>query len=311
MRNRMISLLSLMLAISVSWAQTPAPSVSAPADASAMLARLREIPRQLEGWQLTDVIQTCDQTCLPQHFPVDAQTVLSYQYLWSVTAAFMPPNPQQPIVADVFAMADDGDAFGLFARARNDQAVTAGVRPESYWTGDQLHIWRGRFYLRLTPKTNDELLRAGTLAVGEAIAARLPLPDKPPLMMRLMPEGRAKPQALRFYRQNVLGQPTLADGLVNEYLQDGKPLTFVLLRAQDEAAAGKLLTATNNLLRQGSAATPLGSLGKQAFVMQSPQYGLSYTMREGRYVALALGVLDRDTAEGLLRLAATNIRIVR
>jgi hypothetical protein len=311
MQNRVIPLLSLMLAISAASAQAPAPATSAPADASAMLARLREIPAQLAGWQLTDGVQVCDQTCLPQHMPVDAQTILTYHYLWSVTATFMPPDPRQPIVANVFAMGEDRDAFGLFAQARNDQAITAPILTESYWTGNQLHIWRGPFYIRVTPSSAGELLRASTSALGENIAAKLPLPDKLPLMMRLMPEGRAKPQALRFYRQNVLGQPSLTDGLVNEYLQDSRPLTFVLLRAQDASAAAKLLTTTTDFLRQGSAAMPLGSLGKQAFVMQSPQYGLSYTMREGSYVALALGVRDRDTAEGLLRLAATNIRIVR
>lgn len=311
MRSTVIPLLALLLAISAACAQAPAPAAYAPADSAAMLARLREIPGQLDGWQLTDGIQICDQTCLPQHLPVDARTALTYHYLWSVTATFMPPDPKQPIVANVFAMDEDRDAFGLFALGRNDQAVSAPLLTESYWTGNQLHIWRGRFYIRVTPSTDDRLLRAGMIALGENIAAKLPLPDKPPLMMRLMPQGRAKPQALRFYRQNVLDQPSLRDGLVNEYLQDGEPLTFVLLRAQDAAAAATLLTIATDLLRQGSTATPLGSLGKQAFVMQSPQYGLSYTMREGSYVALALGVRDRDTAEGLLRLAATNIRIVR
>ena len=64
-------------------------------------------------------------------------------------------------------------------------------------------------------------------------------------------------------------------------------------------------------LSGGGPATTLPDLGKAAVTVSSSQFGLSYVMLERQYVALAVNVHDRTTAEGLLRIAGTNIRIVR
>jgi hypothetical protein len=208
-------------------------------------------------------------------------------------------------------MGDALDAFGMFSRHQGEHTTPAQIVTKSIWTGNELHIWRDSFYIRVTPTTGDQVLKAAVMAAGEAIAAKIPIPERLPLMVRLMPEGRHLPDTLRYYRYNVLGQTGLGQGLVDTYLENSEKLTFVLLRADNEMAAVGLYDRAVAALSTGGPATPVPDLGKAAAMVASGQFGLGYVMREGRYVALAVNVHDRTAAEGLLRIAGTNIRITK
>ncbi|MEI6502189.1 MAG: DUF6599 family protein, partial [Armatimonadota bacterium] len=237
----------------------------------------------------------------------------TYDFQWSLTVRLMPTEPHQQIEARIFCMGEDLDAFGLFAHSRDAKTVPGQIAAQSFWAGNDFHIWRGVFYLRLVPASGDKLLRAAVIAAGEAIAAQVPLPDSLPAMMQLLPQVRNVPSTLRYQRQDALGQAALGDGLVDTYLEDGDKLTLTLalLRATSEEAATPLYCRLVGVLEGGEGAVPVPDLGRAATTFSSPQYGLCYVMREGRYVAVALGVHDRSTAEGLLRIVGTNIRISR
>lgn len=303
-------LLALGLATLVA-AQEPVAEVTEPLAPAEMLARLQEIPRTLTGWTLQPQPYVCDRKCLPEHLPYDAEAILSYNYVWSVSVSFIPNEPQHPLMVDIFRMDDPLDAFGVYSHARTSRAIPAAIRSESYWSGDQLHLWRGLFYVRVTPTVTDDVLKAAALAAGEAVAARLPLPPELPLMMRLMPESRGVTSGLRYDRQNLLGQVALGDGLVNQYLEDGTTFTMALLRAPDTQAAAKVFATASALLAEGTEVKLVPMLGKEAHVIHSPSHGLCYVMLEGIYTAIALGVHDQQTAEGLLRITGTSIRITR
>lgn len=303
----------IALAASV-WAQVeppPAVAPTVPTSAADMAARLSTIPCDLPGWTIIEQPLMCDAACVAEHVPEEAAIIKTYDFRWSLTMRLLPADPKQEIDANIYAMGDPLDAFGIFARHQGENTTPGQILTESIWAGNEFHIWRGTFYIRVTPTTADPLLKAAVMAAGEAIAAKIPIPERLPLMMRLMPEGRHLPHTLRYYRQNVLGQTYLGQGLVDTYLENGEKLTFVLLRADDEAAAAALYGKTVAGLSGGGPATTLPDLGKAAASVVSGQFGLSYVMREGRYVALAVTVHDRTTAEGLLRIAGTNIRITR
>lgn len=314
--NKALAAVSIIILLAgQGWTQEPVTTQVAttiPQTPEELLARLGQLPQELPHWALLPQPDICDRTCLVGTFPEEAQEVLSYNFLWSVTVKLQPAEPQdKTITADIFRMDEDLDAYGLFARKYGITAVPAQITTRSYWTGDQLHIWRGMFYIRLTPEAVDPVLRAAVLAAGRGIAAKLPLPDQLPLMMRLMPEGRVIAPSLRYYRQNVLGQLTLGDGLLCQYQEDDSQFTLALLRSKDAAAAAKVFATVTALISATGPATPVPDLGKQAMVIQSSQYGLSYVMWEGAYVAVALGVRQREMGEGLLRITAINIRISR
>ena len=84
----------------------------------------------------------------------------------------------------------------------------------------------------------------------------------------------------------------------------------MLFRSTDDTAR-QAYREVAALLAPGGGGTPLALLGRRAQTITSEQFGLIYLVQEGRYLILALGVHDPDTAEGLLRITATSIRIVR
>jgi hypothetical protein len=308
--------LSLILLTAAVWGQAetvlpPAVAETVPADAADMAARMARIPVDLPGWTIIEPALTCDMACVAEHVPQDATLIKTYDFLWSLTMRLLPAEPKQEIDAHIYRMGDELDAFGIFSRHQGEHTVPGQILTKSIWSGNEFHLWRGAFYIRVTPTTGDQVLKGAVMAAAEAIAAKIPIPERLPLMMRLMPQGRHLPDTLRYYHQNVLGQTGLGQGLVDSYLENSEKLTFVLLRADSDAAAVALYDRAAAALSGGGPATPLPDLGKAAASVSSSQFGLSYVMREGRYVALAVNVHDRTTAEGLLRITGTNIRITR
>lgn len=296
----------------------PAPPVATtiPATPDELASRVVCVVTQMmPGWNAVEEPQLCDRTCVQERLPQDAQLLCSYDFVWGLTVRFCAAEASDQIIVQVFRMSDELDAFGMFAQHRNDRTITAPEKTQSFWSGDEFHIWRGLFYIRVTPTASGKTMHASAMAAGEAVASQIPAPEQLPLMMRLMPHGRNVPYALRYYRHNVLGQTALGDGLVDTYVEDGTRLTLALLRAPaaDELADTAVFAAVVDIV-SGSGSntvTPVSDLGKAAVTVNSKQFGLSYVMREGQYVAVALDVHDRRTAEGVLRIAATNIRISR
>lgn len=290
----------------------PEVAKTAPQTAAELAGRINAVlPASLPGWTITEAPAVCDRTCIAQNLPQDAVLTSTYNFRWCLTLRLMPPEPRQPIEARVFCMGEDLHAFGMFAHYRGEKTVTGQIATQSFWTDNDFHIWRGAFYIRLIPASGDKLLRASVVAAGEATAAQIPIPEKLPAMMRLLPQGRNQPYTLRYDFHGVLGQPTLSDGLVDTYLEEAGKLTLALLRAADDMAAVTLYGTVVGLISGGAATAPVADLGQAAVTINSAQHGLCYVMREGRYVAVALGVHDRPTAEGLLRITGTNIRVSR
>jgi hypothetical protein len=175
----------------------------------------------------------------------------------------------------------------------------------------QYCVWRDNFLVRALPSGSGAPGRFAAEAAAVAALTAAPLPGQMPLMMRLMPDARQVVHSLRYYRQNLLGSLPLGDALAADYLENGTQLQMALLRYANDEAARQAYPEVASVLAPGVSADPLVLLGRQAQAIPTQQFGLAYLVHEGRYLIMALNVHDRDTAEGLLRITATNIRIVR
>jgi hypothetical protein len=290
----------------------PVAEVTMPPTPTALVERLvATMPTTLPGWTLGQPPMVCDPASLASALPQDAALAATYDFRWGVVVRLAPPEPEQPVEVRVLCMGEDLDAFGMLAHYRTDKTSPGPTATQSLWAGDDLHVWRGFCYLHLLPAGGGKQPHPSVVAAAEAVAAQLPLPGALPAMMRLMPQVRNLPFGLRYYRHNALGANTPGDGLVDTYLEADARLTLVLLRAPDETAATTLYDTMVGLLGGGVPCTPVDDVGKAAVRFVSAQHGQCYVMYEGRYVAMALGVHERPTAESLLRLMGTSIRISR
>ncbi len=307
-----VILLALLCGSAMGLAQSEIEPPTYPATPEELLARMKPLPARLKGWTMAPDPQTAAgqaaSTLLP---PEVAPVVLSYHFDWGVRLQLIPETPHDPVVVEVLRFTDPLDAFGAFAHFRTPTSEAANLKAISYWTGTQHHVWRDTFYVRTTPPPTATPARATAEAAAEAVMSVLPLPGPLPLMMRLMPEARQVTNSLRYYRRDLLANPALGDGLVADYLENGTQLQLALLRYGTDEAARQAYREVAVLLAPGGGGTPLALLGRQAQTITSEQFGLTYLVQESRYLILALGVHDPDTAEGLLRITATSIRIVR
>lgn len=284
----------------------------APASPEELLQRLTPLPPQMKGWRIAPGPRTAQGPAALALLPPEvARVAADYQLLWVAQFSFVPETPPDPVLVEVLRFADPLDAFGTFAQFRLPDSTVGEVRSISYWNGSQLHLWRDGFYVRVTPTVVSATGRAAAMASLEPVVSLIPLPEQQPLMMRLMPEGRLVNHSLRYYRQNLLGRLPLGDGIVGNYVENDTQLQLALLRYPDDEAARQAYCDVANVLAPGTCGNPLSLLGKQAQVIPTEQFGLTYLMHEGRFLAMALDVHDRDAAEGLLRITATNIRIIR
>jgi hypothetical protein len=310
------------LTVAAGWGQ-PAPDRSgvaptAPTKPQELMERLSTVPEQLQGWRIgADPIVAEGPQLSTVLSRADAAAILSYQFQWAVRVTLLPGDlppsagDASHLTADVLKFADPLDAFGAFAQFRATGAVPLQILRRSYANGDQAVVWRGEFVVRMTPPAAGPTIRTAVLTAAETVAGLLPLPEQLPLMMRLMPEARLAPGTLRYHPRDLLGLGFAGDGLEGSYVEDDTRLRLVLVRTASDEAARHAYAAAATALAPGTQSIPLPLLGRQAQIVTSRRYGLTYLMHEARYLVLALGVHDRDTAEGLLRITATNIRILR
>jgi hypothetical protein len=327
----------LILIAAVGGAQPAAPPPSAPAPVAAatapaspqeMLERLRALPQQLEGWSvgpetLTALIATppAPGPQLGDLLPAEtAAAILTYRPRWAVRALLAPENPPQPLAVVVLKFSDALGAYGAFAHTYPEGGLPLQIRQSAYRSDQQTAVWRGDFVVLIIPTAPAPAARparpprpdAGAMQTAAAqVADLLPLPDQAPLLLRVMPDARLTVGTLRYYRDNVLDLGLRGDGFTGRYVEDNTQLQLMLVRTANEPAARKAYTALADRLASGPRRMPLTLLGKQAQMLRSREYGLCYLMQQGRYVAAALEVHDRDTAEGLLRITATHVRILR
>ncbi len=158
------------------------------------------------------------------------------------------------VLVDVFDMGSAEDAYGAYRHDMREDA-SAGIGTESEVQGGNLYFWKDRFYVSVVPLRASREARAAALAIGRAIAGRIPKDGAPPDLVRLLPpDGLVRSQvhffhdALLFERHtllledNPLGLGPETDGLLARYSLGGDATkaegpALLLVRYPDEASA--------------------------------------------------------------------------
>jgi len=305
-------IVALLLGAGLGLAQPETGPTTFPASPAEMLARLQPLPQQLKDWTMAPGPEMATGAAAAGLVPPEAtETLLIYRLDWVLRLRLVPPAPHDPVTVHVMHFTDPLDAFGAFAALRPADAEAMNLKTVSFWTGACYCAWRERFVVHTPASSAGAPGRMTAEVATDAALSVMPLPSDLPLMMRLIPEARQVPHSLRYYRQNLLGRLPLGNALAADYFENGTQLQLALVRYADDEAARVAYCDVSNLFSPGACANPLALLGRGAQVLTTDKFGLVYLMHEGRYLVLALDVHDRDTAEGLLRITATDIRIVR
>jgi hypothetical protein len=215
------------------------------------------------------------------------------------------------IIVDLFDMGSSRDAFGAFHHdMREDADVDVGM--ESEYQGSFLFFWKDRYFISVVALEDTPETREVVLALGQAIAARIPRPGTEPDIVKLLPsKGLQREQIYYFHgldslerrysigKGNPLHLSKETEGLLARYavidvptVKGGQPFAVFLIVAY--ASRSAVLAAEKDF-----SAVYLNQ-AKSGTLVQLPAKGWAGVCRKDTHLFAVLESPDRATARGLL-----------
>ncbi len=313
----LLALAAIMLDCWVAWAQElPGstafqPHAPAPADATEMVARLTTLPTAVEGLRLRATPDVWDREGTAARLVAFAPSLERYGLDWGVSASVELPDGLASAEMDVLCLSDALQAFGVFTGLQVGDGIPAALGEGAQWAGDRLLLWQGPYVVIIEPDSPRVRVEAQVLALAQAVSAQLPLPERRPLLVRLMPAVRMQRLTLVYWPRQVPDVPTLSQALSARYLGEVGAARLVLADLGNETAARACYRQLLRELDPSGLYWPLPGLGGQNAVITDDGRGMAMLLQEGQYVAAVLEVTDHVLAEALLRITLTHIHTVQ
>ena len=215
------------------------------------------------------------------------------------------------IIVDLFDMGSSRDAFGAFHHDMREDA-DVGVGMESEYQGSSLFFWKDRYFVSVVSFEDTPEARGVVLAIGQAIAARIPRPGTKPDIVKLLPDkGLQREQIYYFHdleslerrysigKGNPLQLSKETEGLLARYGVTGVPTApggqlFAVFLIVAYASMSAVLAA-----EQDFSAVYLNQ-AKSGTLVQLPAKGWAGICRKGTHLFAVLESPDRATARRLL-----------
>lgn len=154
------------------------------------------------------------------------------------------------IVAETYDMGNPGDAFGVFAR--NRRGGNAGVGQGSEYHSGYLVFWKDRFFAAVFAKGAGEPVREEVIALGRAVAERIPGEGVLPEILTVLPPDGLAPHSTRYFHEHtdlnehyflsdddILGLGPGTDAALGAYGDGSPPLLLVVIAYPEEEDAEK------------------------------------------------------------------------
>lgn len=322
-RERATVLFALALLAATVYAQAPEPPPLEDATTQQVLEHV--LAQALGSWQRAADLRLFGPERLAGAMPDEAEMIRDYELELGACAVYVDAETGAQGEALILAFPDALGALGVFARHRGQTTQRAATVRAGYLDGATLHLYTGRFYLRVTPAADGDEGRSHAHALAGELEARVPPPARPPRLMRTLPRRWLNPFRMDYARTDLLGpsgrspragSPPAGEGerpmtLTGEYELGETLVRVAVLQARDpDQARGYYLRLAAHLAEQ-TKASPLPALGEEAFVVEHADHGLCAGMLQDEFVAVVLGAASAEDAEALLRLGGVKIRITR
>ena len=150
-------------------------------------------------------------------------------------------DPGQALDVYWYEMAEPEGAFGIYRAEAGGHTTKIDVGNDGYRAGGSVTFWKGRDYVRVETRGEDEATAAAGLAVALAIAKRIQGAGEELWAENLLPrEGRTH-EELDYHGENAFSLDFLSDVFSADYATDGKTYSAFIHRAVNEVESGKLL----------------------------------------------------------------------
>ncbi|MBN2311663.1 MAG: hypothetical protein JXR94_21980 [Candidatus Hydrogenedentes bacterium] len=261
------------------------------------------LPGEVEQWRPAEPDGLYDADTLYEYIDGAAEVYRALN-VRAVVGRRYARDGEPDILADVFDMGSSEDAYGAYHHDVRE-GEDAGIGQESEYLGGSLTFWKGRYFVCIMPFDETEAVRRAVLALGEAIASRIPGEGWPPGLLDVLPQAGLRPGRVHYFhdhhllnsrrfiaQENVLHLGPDTEGVLASYGTgaDAKATTLILIRYPSAAGARN---ACGDFVR-----TCLPGMGADGVSRQDN--GLwAGARQEGRLFA---GVLDAPAPDDVTRL---------
>ena len=298
-RKTLLSAIMLLLVFCAACGgrKQPQTAVSLSPEDAQLKALLPE-SNEAAGWTRGEEIRFFDPDNLYEFINGAAENFLIYGFEKVVTADY--DNAEQPsqILVEIYQMADQRNAFGIYASERNPDSTFKPIGVEGYVGGTALNFWAGNYYVKMTVFQESEALQLEMEKLADAVSRKIgdkgaqELPE-----IALFPAENQVPHSIRYLAQDVLGQRYLKDGFQAIYKADDKESRIVIALTGDENAAKEAIDKYKAFTASGGKVTrEVTTPGDGGFVGMDSYYGNMAAVRSGSRIFISLGEASTDKA---------------
>jgi hypothetical protein len=199
---------------------------------------------EMEGWKLSEKLQSFFPEDLYEYIDGAAESYLGYDFKELVVAQFQKAGTGASVTLEIYDMGNGTNAFGIFSAERFPENKAVDVGTLGYVEGEVLNFVAGKGYIKIMSFESGE----GTLAVLDAFARKVAgkAGEKgalPPLLS-VFPRDGIIANSEKYILRNVMGFEFLRNGYMASYKLDGSEFECFFIEAdkgRDPAALLKQL----------------------------------------------------------------------
>lgn len=252
------------------------------------------------GWAIEAGVKLFNKETLFDHINGEAEIYFPYGFDSLASARYVSKrNAQSGLVADVYRMGSQLDAFGIYSNyRRTDDAEKINTGNEGFVSASQLLFYQGRYFVRLSSSGDVDPDRGSLLACAQAISRRLPVSGAPPGELALLRIDGVAAGSERYIAQSLLGYSFLKRGIIADASTGGDRMqVFVVFEDSGKSAREAFDRYGDHLRASGGRARIEERGGRAALIADEPLYKKIYLLQSGRYVAGAVRFRDAAAAE--------------
>lgn len=189
-------------------AEPPVPDVaesSAPA-----------LPDEVAGWRAGDPDQVFDTETIFSYIDGHAEVYLSYGMKRCFARRYTGPEDEPDIIVDLYELASDADAFGVFTHDRDGEEVEVGQ--DGLYRHGWLSFWTGAWFGSVYAEGETEASKRAVLALGQASAAALGEGGVRPALVAELPAEGLDPRSVKYLHAQEILNGVVYIGYENPFL---------------------------------------------------------------------------------------------
>jgi len=208
------------------------------------------LPKEINGWK-ADEDRIYDRESIFKYLNGSGEVYRAFNFT-KLFARHYIKEGQPKIIADLFDMVTDKDAFGIFSHGYEGNEV--GIGQGSNYVGGLLSFWKDRFFISLFAERETDETKEAIFTLANEVASSIEKEGQIPEIVSLLPvDGLDKAKVRYFHNyiilnhhffladENILGLDQQTDCALGVYFEQDEEYYLLLIRYAGADKAAKAI----------------------------------------------------------------------